>query len=255
MLKFEHEDVIGWYGAIRGMRNPLESWDKSDTEFICPDEDTERICGWPEIGGEDYLLMLKLARAGTSHSKFRRMIILQVDITGPLYWWKEFDTYKVGTVVNSCSTMHKIHAHEFTPDMFSHEHLLVPTNEFGESFGEHRELSCVNVDGERAFFTPIGFLKMTCDVLNHFRDLYLKETDPELKKAYWWQMIQLLPSSYNQKRTVQLSYENLAAIYQQRADHKLDEWRVDFMEFIRQLPYFEIITLEGSEGARDDSQR
>lgn len=229
MIKLEKLEVIGWEHAIRGMRNPLNSWGKSDTkqcgEIIC-DECPFCDDGCANmshiIGDNDLTLMKKLASAGTSHSKYRRMITVYVDITAPLYWWKEFDTYKVGTVANSCSTMHKIHAKRFTLEDFSTEHLLPPV---------------------------LGTLSITISVLNECRDLYLgydgfKDIYGEHdKKDYWWQMIQLLPTSYNQKRTVMLNYEVLANIYKDRKDHKLDEWR-DFCEWIKTLPYSELITLD-----------
>jgi len=211
MLKLEKTDVYGWEAAIRGMRNPLNSWDKSDT----PDDADIYIIGnseivLPPIGDNDHDLMMRLAKGGSTHAKYRRMITVTVDITAPLYWWKEFDTYKVGTVANSCSTMHKIHAKEFAMDDFSHEHLLM-----GSMFQFDR----------------------TVDLLNKAREKFLKTKD----KVYWWQMIQLLPSSYNQKRTVQLNYEVLVSIYRDRRNHKLDEWHV-LCDWIRELPYSELIT-------------
>lgn len=208
MIKFENTEVMNFEGAIRGMRNPLNSWSKSDSEwFIDLDEYDEEIPVY-NIGPNDLNLAQRLIKAGSDHRKFLRQIFVSVDITAPLYWWKEFDTYKVGTVANSCSTMHKIHAKEFTIDDFSHEHLTG---------------------------APLYYLKNIVDVLNGCRSLYLETKD----KKYWWQMIQLLPSSYNQKRTVTLNYETLRNIYGSRRNHKLDEWSIGFMEWIDSLPYAE----------------
>lgn len=229
MIKLENTDIFGWEAAIRGMRNPMNSWEKSDSDWFDiqewntpPDEENykwvkEGQCDFCyAVGPNDQDLMMRLAKAGSVDAKYRRMIVVAVDITAPLYWWKEFDTYKVGTVANSCSTMHKIHAKEFTMDDFSHEHLQ---STFGEDY--------------------IDCLKNTISWLNQARDEFLETKD----KKYWWQMIQLLPSSYNQRRTVMLNYEVLAGIYPKRKDHKLDEWH-DFCDWIKNLPYSEIITLE-----------
>lgn len=215
MLKIEHIEVLGWEHAIRGMRNPMNSWEKSDSWYTTDD-------GTPDhpnvhIGLNDLDLMKRLRNAGTDHRKFMRMIAVYVDITAPLYWWKEFDTYKVGTVANSCSTMHKITAKEFALEDFSHEHLIV---------------------------AGLNSLKRTIDDLNSAREGYLDERikqNPEWRKEVWWQMIQLLPSSYNQKRTVMLNYEVLANIYKSRRNHKLDEWHT-FCDWIEELPYSELIT-------------
>lgn len=214
MIKIENTEVYGWEAAIRGMRNPMNSWDKSDTELTISTQyfgnvSTRRteIC----IGKKDFALMKTLVEAGTDHRKFLRMVNVTVDITAPLYWWKEFDTYKVGTVRDSCSTMHKITAKEFTIDDFSHEHLF--PGEYGEE-------------------TPTDILQYLICALNKFRELYLKSHD----KNYWWQIIQLLPSSYNQRATVQLNYEVLLNMYHSRKNHKLDEWRT-FCEWIESLPY------------------
>ena len=241
MLKLEKTEVVGWEAAIRGMRNPMNSWEQSDS-FICREEDEmtneelEAKCGkCPRdtttcgiydkdphfiIGPNDLNLVMKLRAAGIDHRKFMRMIEVYVDITAPLYLWKEFDTYKVGTVANSCSTMHKIAAKEFTLEDFSHEHLSEPA---------------------------ISILNNTIEALNQARDLYLGYSgfkhrwgDWE-KKHYWWQMIQLLPSSYNQKRTIMLSYEVLANIYKSRRHHKLDEWHT-LCDWIEGLPYSDMIT-------------
>lgn len=215
-LKFEHTEVVGWKHAIRGMRNPLESWERSDSEIKLESwHDTSG--GYFEVGPNDFDLMTRLRNAGTDHRKFMRMIVVYVDITAPLYWWKEFDTYKVGTVANSCSTMHKIAAKEFTLEDFSHEHLIV---------------------------AGLNSLKRTIDDLNSAREGYLDERikqNPEWRKEVWWQMIQLLPSSYNQRRTVMLNYEVLANIYKSRRNHKLDEWHT-FCDWIEGLPYSELIT-------------
>ena len=213
MIKFENTEVMGWEHAIRGCRNPMNSWEKSDSYGECPDEGTERWCGDIFLGPNDLDLMKRLRNAGTDHRKFMRMITVYVDITAPLYWWKEFDTYKVGTVANSCSTMHKIHAKEFTFGDFSYEHLME-----GGTF----------------------IIDCTIDMLNKYRVQYLKTKD----KKYWWQMIQLLPSSYNQRRTVMMNYEVLANIYKSRKNHKLDEWSIGFMGWIKTLPYSELITGE-----------
>ncbi len=213
MIKIEKTDVYGWDAAIRGMRNPMNSWDKSDSTFeeVFETYDFQDFYTKSFTAGENDLgLMMKLSKGGPVHAKFRRMITVTVDITAPLYWWKEFDTYKVGTVANSCSTMHKIHAKEFTLDDFSHEQLL----------NKERDL-----------------LEDIIELLNENIRYFLNFKD----KCYWWQMIQLLPSSYNQKRTVQLNYEVLHNIYTWRKDHKLDEWHV-FCDWIQTLPYSEIIT-------------
>ena len=211
MLRIENVDIFGWESAIRGMRNPKNSWDKSDSHLW---ESSNRF----EVGKNDLKLMRTLAHAGSDHGKFLRMINVTLDITAPLYWWKEFDTYKVGTVANSCSTMHKIAAKEFTLEDFSHEHLDVVSR------------SC---------------LEDVIHILNLNRDSFNKNAydDPKIP---WWQMIQLLPSSYNQKRTVQLNYEVLRNMYHARKNHKLDEWHV-LCEWIETLPYFRDICLEGTE--------
>lgn len=229
MLKIKNVELHGWEPAIRGMRNPKNSWKKSDSEFVATDGDHHDICGnfgprygsygWEEvsIGENDLNLMTTLRDAGTDHRKFMRMIVVYMDVTAPLYWWKEYDTYKVGTVANSCSTMHKIAEKEFTLDDFSCEHLIGIAKD--DLYG-------------------------TTSVLNHFRKLYLQSKD----KKYWWQMIQLLPSSYNQRRTIMLNYEVLANIYKSRRNHKLDEWHT-FCDLIESLPYSELIT--GKEEKND----
>lgn len=219
MIKIENTEVFGWEAAIRGMRNPMNSWDKSDTKWFFEDWDDEWVI---ELGENDLKLMQNLAKAGTDHSKYLRMINVTVDITAPLYWWKEFDTYKVGTVANSCSTMHKIHAKEFTLDDFSHEHLGAWRSEDGMTFSGLR-----------------GALENTIKHLNYARNEYLRTKD----KHFWWYMIQLLPSSYNQKRTVQLNYQVLWGMYQSRKNHKLDEWHI-LCDWVESLPYFrEIFSL------------
>lgn len=230
MIKFENVETFGWEAAIRGMRNPMNSWEKSDT-FDCYDKCESGECPRPTtcdtklsvcIGENDMALMKKLVSAGTDHRKFMRMITVYVDIIAPLYWWKEFDTYKVGTVANSCSTMHKIHAKEFTLNDFSHEHLFTEENLRYEAEPDSLKL-----------------LKTIINALNIYRLAYLEEGD----KSVWWQMIQLLPTSYNQCRTVMLNYEVLANIYKSRKNHKLDEW-VEFCKWIANLPYSELITGE-----------
>ena len=246
MLKIENFEVLGWEHAIRGMRNPMNSWEKSDS-FLCRDDD---ISPCPEdcsfrgkcpvygtedffvLGDNDYALMKNLRNAGTDHRKFMRMITVYLDITAPLYWWKEFDTYRVGVEKNSCSTMHKIHAKEFTLEDFSCEHLL-----------EHKDVnlpdnSCCNWDWEGCgIIAPIDILEETVNMLNTARKMFLETKD----KKYWWQMIQLLPTSYNQKRTVMLNYEVLVNIYKSRRNHKLDEWHT-LCDWIEELPYSELIT-------------
>lgn len=223
MIKIENTEVMGWEHAIRGMRIPLNSLDKMDSHDCTCDCPVVEGLQEPSIeckealeksafcvGENDYDLMMRLAKAGPEHAKYRRMIVVYADVTAPRYWWAEYDTYKVGTVANSCSTMHKIADKKFTPEDFSTEHLV------GKSFAA---------------------LKNTLDVMNLEREHYLATKD----KDCWWQMIQLLPQSYNQKRTIMLNYEVLATIYRQRKGHKLDEWR-DFCKWIEQLPYSELIT-------------
>lgn len=210
---------------IEGMRNPMNSWKKSDSHIDSDLYSLDNI----EIGSNDLSLMQRLSNAGTEHRKYMRMMPVYVRIMAPLYWWKEFDTYKVGTVANSCSTMHKITEKEFTVDDFSCEHLgvFIPAEKNG------------GVEDYKNLW--IASLEETIDYLNVARTLYNRETDPKLKKDYWWQMIQLLPSSYNQTRNVMMNYEVLANIYRQRKNHKLDEWR-EFCKWIASLPYSELIT-------------
>lgn len=246
MIKFEHTEVVGWEHAIRGMRNPMNSWDKSDSDFHrepinyfdendMPYTDLRSFV----LGQNDHDLMMRLRNAGTDHRKFMRMIAVYVDITAPLYWWKEFDTYKVGTVANSCSTMHKIAEKEFTLEDFSCEHLLQSSPIQLELYSA---LACAPVCDGKPRWTPMMHLLSTIAALNHYRQKYHDAEDSDEAKKYWWQMIQLLPSSYNQKRTVMLNYEVLANIYKSRKNHKLDEWSVGFIQWIESLPYSEIIT-------------
>lgn len=271
MVKFENTEVVGWEAAIRGMRNPKNSWDRSDSDFNCTKghcdgcyyekkliykEESDiyapgYYCNFSKIliGPNDLKLMQSLCKAGSVHRKFMRMINVYVDITAPLYWWKEFDTYKVGTVANSCSTMHKIAEKEFTLDDFSHEHLI---DDIHDTHDTHSYASNISV-----CYDYTGVLENIIEVLNNARERYLETKD----KKYWWQMIQLLPSSYNQKRTVILNYEVLAGIYQPdcRRNHKLDEWCLHgdlgdgktfrvwdygpgFCDWIKTLPYHELIT-------------
>lgn len=211
MLKFENVEVVGMEAAIRGMRNPMNSWDKSDSETNCyRDLVVGKYDIVTDVGPNDLATMKKLSAGGPVHGKFKRMIAVYVDVTAPLYWWKEFDTYKIGTVANSCSTMHKIHDKRFYLQDFSAEHL--------------------DVDNEQ-------FMLDTIVMLNRAREQFIATGD----KRYWWQMIQLLPSSYNQRRTVMLNYEVLTSIYRDRRNHKLDEWHV-FCSMIDSLPCNELIT-------------
>lgn len=272
MIKIENEEVIGWEAAIRGMRNPMNSWEKSDSGKIywngtwyTPDPVLRSYFtdyGMNLlIGPNDLDLMRRLAAGGPVHAKYRRMITVYVDITAPLYWWKEFDAYKVGTVANSCSTMHKIADKEFTLEDFSYEHLI---NDNALFVHNKEDFRCIN---------NLQFLMWTIDFLNENRRLYI-ETSDELKKAqesyivdvpdaeekalkirelqktkktYWWQMIQLLPSSYNQKRTIMLNYEELAEFYSVEENSDPDEWK-EFGKWIDKcLPYSEFITMKEPE--------
>lgn len=253
MLKIENTEVVGWEAAIRGMRNPMNSWDKSDSGWDAhiPPLELRNQVDWEQwaehykavqysdeytydIGPDDRDLMTRLRNAGTDHRKFMRMITVYLDITAPLYWWKEFDTYKVGTVANSCSTMHKIADKEFTLDDFSCEHLI-----------DYDLYSCDEIYGPVINGAPhigcggLQLINLTINVLNYYRGKHLETKE----KKYWWQLIQLLPSSYNQKRTVMLNYEVLANIYKSRKDHKLDEWHT-LCDWIESLPYSELITGE-----------
>jgi hypothetical protein len=281
MIKIENTEVMGWEAAIRGMRNPMNSWEKSDSNYRpilasrcdtcmsyrfdnwddCDDCEVHKLCNSPNyflVGPNDLDLMTRLSKAGTDHRKFMRMITVYLDITAPLYWWKEFDTYKVGTVANSCSTMHKIADKEFEPSDFSYEHL----DDIWGYEPEVRDMApVVELETHTDKITnyilgPDDILNLTIKMLNRCRDLYLITgenlkkndlTETERKdlmaqqKVYWWQMIQLLPSSYNQRRTVMLNYEVLANIYKSRKGHKLDEWN-SFCDWIESLPYAELIT-------------
>ena len=220
MIRLENTQDYGWEAAIRGMRNPKNSWDKSDSYFglmedpspINPDDMAHVI-----LGENDHDLMMRLRNAGTDHRKFMRMLTVYVDIAAPLYWWKEFDTYKVGTVANSCSTMHKIHDKEFTLDDFSYEHLMRSSLGVADSVEVLDDVICT---------------------MNYYRAMFLETKN----KDYWWQMIQLLPSSYNQKRTVQINYQVAKAQRTGRRHHKLDEWH-DYCDWLEGLPYFKEICL------------
>lgn len=232
MIKIENvvaPSTEQWGAIIRGCRNPMNSWGKSDSyypeEYRYGDLPSDAV----DIGDNDLNLMKRLCSAGTDHRKFMRMITVYVDITAPLYWLKEMDQYKVGTVSNSCSTMHKIHAKEFTLGDFSCEHL-------GDDWNDRKNL--VDYNGEY-FNTPLNVMRWIIEVLNNYRDLYLETKD----KKYWYEMIQLLPSSYNQRRTYLLNYEVLANIYKSRRNHKLNEWH-EFCDWIETLPYSELITGE-----------
>ena len=314
-IKIENTQVFGWEGAIRGARNPMNSWDKSDSifytfigrsrdlfgNFYGSEEDELELpdwcvpfykCGLNDnnmlmmetpclIGPNDHKLLMNLCKGGTEEAKWRRMVHVQMDISAPLYWWKEFETYKVGTVSNSCSTMHKIQAKEFTMEDFSCEHLFRDPNdpdsgievpdfvkEFIDDMDEWKKNNDYSVplpessynreikwNYERGAYSSyedhdeefnwvtshyaFDALYTTISAINHYREKFLETKD----KKYWWQMIQLLPSSYNQRRTIDLNYEVLASQYRQRKDHKLDEWR-EYCEMIKTLPYSEFITLE-----------
>lgn len=258
MLKIEKTEVVGFEAAIRGMRNPKNSWEKSDSKYCSeydhpPIEGSCQYCPYDSmcnksekamqqmylVESNDLDLMNRLRNAGTDHRKFMRMIVVYLDITAPLYWWKEFDTYKVGTVANSCSTMHKIADKEFTLDDFSHEHLFKEDDVGGMYYSATAEEE----------FTSTDVLKVIIEALNVYRKTYMAvKADTvsdydHMSKEYWWQLIQLLPSSYNQKRTVMLNYEVLANIYKSRKDHKLDEWHT-LCDWIESLPYSELITGE-----------
>ena len=247
MIKIENTEVLGWEHAIRGMRNPMDSWARSDShecdcgeyaavrvlgdtayKVFCPmykaDHKPAKLCGGEAkrdfcIGENDHALMMRLAKAGPEHAKYRRMIVVYADVTAPLYWWKEYDTFKVGTVANSCSTMHKVTAKQFDLQDFSHEHLTIASSVALQEVIYH---------------------------LNYWWAKYEAAGTEEIKEECWWQIIQMLPSSYNQRRTVMLNYEVLANIYRQRLNHKLDEWR-EFCKWIEQLPYSELITGKEAE--------
>lgn len=253
MIKLEKTETCGWEAAIRGMRNPMNSWTKSDSGN-CYDFDSCEECPLKDpcdkttcnqtyiIGHNDLDLARRLAKGGPVHAKYRRQIFVFVDITAPLYWWKEFDTYKVGTTANSCSTMHKIHAKEFTREDFSCEKLL-------HDGGADTTFVAAD-DGyiHTANFSSLDVLDIVICALNFNRKMFLETKE----KIYWEQMIQLLPSSYNQKRTVTMTYENLYNMYYSRKDHKLDEWRVGFCEWAKSLPYSELFTMEWEEEENAD---
>ena len=234
MIKIENVEVVGWEAAIRGMRNPMNSWEKSDSGWVSP-RASNLLPTIYVVGSKDLDLMTRLRNAGTDHRKFMRMITVYVDITAPLYWWKQCDQYKVGTTTDSCSTMHKIQAKEFTLDDFSHEHLLS-----GKGFKLVYD-DC-NPDREVDFHLRMAshqLLELIINTLNYYRKIFLETND----KKYWWQLIQLLPSSYNQRRTIMLNYEVLANIYKSRKGHRLDEWKT-MLDWIETLPYSELITGE-----------
>lgn len=236
--------------VIEGMRNPMNSWDKSDSGYqcvccsneICKAECTgDDLCprnGKYRLGDKDHSLMFKLAKFGTDHRKYLRMMPVYVRITAPLYWWKEFDTYKVGTVANSCSTMHKITEKEFNRSDFSHEHIFKSPNVYSGAWDMETSnmFFSVNIQ-DGIYFSSEDILDFTIQALNYYRKKYIETKD----KKYWWQLIQLLPSSYNQTRNSMLNYEVLANIYKSRQNHKLDEWR-DFCDWIETLPYSDLIT-------------
>ena len=268
MIKIENVSVVGWEPAIRGARNPMNSWEKSDSVFDIFQRDhyedgniyvenfgrniLGKLAEFPNdverrnetfyIGPNDLKLLTNLAKAGSDEAKFRRMIVVYLDVTAPMYWWKEADTYKVGTVRNSCSTMHKIHAKEFTLDDFSWEQLLNNGNNlFNYEFGKGNYATQIQ---------PLQFLtNFIIPSLNECRELYLKTKD----KKYWWQMIQLLPSSYNQRATLMLNYEVLANMYHARKNHKLDEWR-EFCAWIETLPYTKELIV-GEETVTDTEEQ
>ena len=226
MIKVENIDIWGFEHAVRGMRNPLNSWNKSDSIKCYANENCQGICknnncGWC-VGPNDLDLMRRLYKAGSEHRKYLRQIFVSMDITAPLYWWKEYDTYKVGTVSNSCSTMHKIHAKEFELDDFSHEHLT------GHS---------------------TDILNLLIGDLNVYRNVYLETKN----KNEWWQLIQLLPSSYNQKRTITMNYENVITMVHQRSGHKLDEWN-ELVDIFKTLPYISEITQSKLEDKVDNNE-
>ncbi len=252
MIKIENVETLGWEAAVRGMRNPMNSWEKSDSDYRlilckrcdncisyklerwddCKNCEVEKECDSHSgfmIGPNDLDLMIRLVNAGTDHRKFMRMIVVYCDITAPLYWWKEFDTYKVGTVANSCSTMHKIADKEFTEEDFSFDHII-------DEVTNSQCYTYRDTEWDAGDVTDL----LIC-LLNHYRELYLRNFGD---KKYWWQMIQLLPSSYNQKRTVMLNYEVIANMYKSRKSHKLDEW-VELMGYFKEnLPYSELFTGE-----------
>lgn len=257
-IKIENVEISGWKAAIRGARNPMNSWKKSDSVFIstnyCDEEEDFRLaklCGGvaPIIKENDHKLLMNLCKGGSEESKWRRFVHVSMDITAPLYWWKEFETYKVGTACNSCSTMHKIQEKKFTLEDFSCEHLIDHDSiDWSEDFDADHPYNITGIPVivrgfddkyHDLYFSPKGILRLQIEMLNKCRDLFLNTKD----KKYWYQMIQLLPSSYNQRRTIDLNYEVLAKQYRERKNHKLDCWR-EYCEFIKTLPYSELITME-----------
>ena len=242
MIKVEKVEVWGFEHAIRGMRNPLNSWDKSDSFYdgYLLTEGEEKYIADYVVGSMDATLMHKLFSGGTEHRKFMRQIMVSMDITAPLYWWKEFDTYKVGTTANSCSTMHRIAAKAFELDDFSHDHLGVDVP---------ADLNCGEAVHQDLWEVC---LEQVVIALNKARYEYMKANNREMRKQYWWQMIQLLPSSYNQKRTVTMNYENAATIIRQRTGHKLDEWHV-FVEMLQGLPH--LGTIMNGDSRKEGEQK
>jgi len=238
-----------WMITVLGARNAMNSWDRSDSEIKY--ENVRDSTGYLDMGPNDHDLLMRLRNAGTDHRKYLRMLPVHVNITAPLYWWKEFDTYKIGTTANSCSTMHKIHEKEFTLDDFSHEHLLYDHDDevCPVRAGLYFEVRPpINEDFVwNKFISPKSGLEIIIELLNTNRELFLETKD----KRYWWQMIQLLPSSYNQKRTVMLNYEVLANIYKSRKNHKLQEW-LELCKWIEGLPYSELITGNIGNGEASD---
>lgn len=240
MIKIEETDVFGWEAALRGLRNPMNSWKKNDSYWThIEDAETKQTARFEFfLGDNDLKLMRSLAKAGDDHGKFLRMIHVQADITAPRYWWTEYDTYKIGTVANSCSTMHKLHEKEFTMDDFSHEKLdgiddYPITARFANQSSDVVFKSC-----------SLGSLEITIGILNHYREKFIETKN----KHYWDQMVQLLPQSYNQKRTVDLNYQVLAHMYFARRNHKLNEWR-EFCDWVLTLPHFcEIVVQEENDG-------
>lgn len=238
-----------WFAVIRGMRNSRNSWDKSDSykEYLENQETSNTADFEFHLGDNDHKLMLDLCGSGTDHRKFMRMIPVYLDITAPLYWWKEFDTYKVGTVANSCSTMHKIAEKEFTLEDFSTDNLITRDDDWDD-------FTCEMIDGQVTLnnCAPSDVLQLVCNMMNFYRNLYLTEEHPDDKEIDWWQIIQLLPSSYNQRRTVMLNYEVLSNIYKSRKNHKLNEWR-DFCDWIKCLRYSDLITGEKPKAVEADT--
>lgn len=263
MIKIENSEVLGWEHAIRGMRNPLNSWSMSDSGYGCPNiygskcsscnDMGEECCNYNHnycIGENDLDLMKRLVNAGTDHRKFMRMIVVYADIVAPMYWWKEFDTYKVGTVRNSCSTMHKIQAKEFDRGDFSHDNIPKGSDAYSDTwdFITSKMFFCINEE-EGYYLSSENILDLNIKALNHYRKQFIETKD----KKYWWQMIQLLPSSYNQRATVMLNYEVLSNMYHSRKNHKLDEWKT-FCRWVETLPHSELITGEPLNEVTDSKE-